>query len=141
METEEGFKSALEHAAELNAAVEEMTRSGQTQLPLIEEPPDTVVKLPGGLLTANGEVIREAEVRELTGEHEEALVRVRRSGSFVKFVNMLLTCGVVTLGSEAATAKTLTRLLLGDRDALILGIRRATLRRRDRAWRGDLSAL
>src|SRR5580698_8724844 len=97
--------------------------------PEAEMPPDTLVHLPGGLVRG-AQVIRAAEVRELTGEHEEALARAARAqpGSVVHFLNTLLECGVVRFGSEdpSQTQAFLRDTLVGDRDQLLIGIRRAT---------------
>ena len=41
--------------------------------PEIAPPLDTMVELPGGYLTDTGEVIRSAEIREMTGRDEEAV--------------------------------------------------------------------
>lgn len=97
--------------------------------PVATPPPDTLVELPGGLVRG-ASVIRTAEVRELTGEHEEALARASKAqpGSVVHFLNTLLECGTVRFGGEdpSQTAALLRDTLVGDRDALLIGIRRAT---------------
>jgi hypothetical protein len=94
-----------------------------------EPPADTLVQLPGGIVRG-ALVIRQAEVRELTGEHEEALARAARAqpGSVVHFLSTLLECGTVRFGTEdpAQTSAFLRDALVGDRDALLIGIRRAT---------------
>ena len=77
--------------------------------PEIVIPSDTVVDLPGGFITAAGEIVRTAEVRELNGRDEEAISR-----------------GTVKIGTEAATENILDQLLIGDRDQLLLGILKAT---------------
>ena len=93
-------------------------------VPLIEEPgPDSVV-LPGGLVI-DGEVYRQAIVRELNGDDEEHIARAV-VGNPVRFNQALLERGVVSIGPHQATEELLDRLLIGDRDMLILGIRRAT---------------
>ena len=99
--------------------------SSVASVPEIGPVPDTFVKLPAGLVTAGG-IVRDAEVQELTGEHEEALAKARQNNSPGRFVQVLLTSGVVSIGDEKVTAKQLTSLLQGDIDALLLGIRRAT---------------
>lgn len=92
--------------------------------PQIDPPSDDCfVRLPGGLLR-DGDVVRDAEVQELTGEHEEALAKAR--GNPIRFVSTLLRSGVVSIGDEKATPQALKDLLVGDRDTLVLGIRRAT---------------
>ena len=91
-----------------------------------EIPPNDLVDLPGGIIRAD--VIRTAVVRELTGKDEEALARASQSLNPFHFVNTLLECGVVRFGQEdeSETRQLLKEALIGDRDALILGIRRAT---------------
>lgn len=91
--------------------------------PEIDPAPETLVKLPAGLVTEGG-IVREAEVRELTGRHEEALAKVRGNPS--KFINTLLLSGVASLGTEKATQANIATLIQGDIDALLLGIRRVT---------------
>jgi hypothetical protein len=86
-------------------------------------PSESDVDLPGGFLEPNGEVITKAEVKELTGADEEA---VAKAGSTGKALNVLLQRGLVKLGSRPATKEDLDTLLSGDRDAILLGIRRVT---------------
>ena len=109
---------------EINKALAE-----SVSMPAAEPPPDTLVRLPGGLVRGD-QVITQAEVRELTGEHEEALARAIRAqpGHTLHFVNTLLDCGVVRFGTEdpVLTRQLLKDTLVGDRDALMMGIRRAT---------------
>ena len=87
------------------------------------ELPDTVVTLSGGYVNPKGEVIRESEVRELNGEDEEYISKTQGTG---KFLSAILQRGVVRVGEEKPTAALLDSLLSGDRDDLLLGIRRAT---------------
>ena len=87
------------------------------------ELPDTTVVLPGGYLTYEGDLITEAEVRELTGEDEEALARLNNPG---KTLLTILERGTVRIGTERATRKVLDSLLSADRDALLLAIRKVT---------------
>jgi len=93
--------------------------------PVIDDVPDTWVRLPAGLV-ADDTVYTEAEVQELTGEHEELLAKARTSNNPAKYVNTLLQCGVVAIGGKPVNNNTLNSLLQGDLDMLILGIRRAT---------------
>lgn len=96
--------------------------------PIIETlaPSDSEVKLPGGLIEPNGDVIKTAEVRELTGADEESIAR---AGSTAKAFNVLLQRGLLKLGSREVTKTDLDNLLSGDRDAILIGIRRATFGR------------
>ena len=88
-----------------------------------QAPSDTTVELPGGFITEDGEVIRTAEVRELNGADEEA---ISRAGSRAKALGILLNRGLVRVGSEEATKETFDLLLSGDRDAILIGIRKVT---------------
>jgi hypothetical protein len=108
--------------AEIAALLQE-----ETPNPVIQLPPDDLVVLPGGLVRGE-RVIRSGIVRELTGKDEESLARASQSLNPFHFFDRLLSCGVVKLGDEATTntEKILKDLLIGDREALILGIRKAT---------------
>lgn len=88
-----------------------------------QAPSDSEVRLPGGFITNSGEVIRTAEVKELNGMDEEA---ISKAGSSAKAFNVLLQRGLVKLGSEEVTKDHLDNLLSGDRDAILIGIRRVT---------------
>jgi hypothetical protein len=98
-------------------AMEEPTQAIETKAPLGPE-----VRLPGGFIE-NGEVIKTAEVRELTGIDEEAIAKASTTG---KALNVLLQRGLVKLGSKEATLEDLDKLLSGDRDAILIGVRRIT---------------
>jgi hypothetical protein len=89
----------------------------------ITPPSSNVVTLPGGFITAAGEVIREAEVRELTGADEEAIARASNIG---KAILTILSRGTVRIGDQKIDDRILDQMLSGDRDALILGIFKAT---------------
>lgn len=89
----------------------------------ITPPSDTSVYLPGGYLTSTGEVTHVAEVRELTGKDEEAIAKTNNVG---KAVLTILNRATVSIGGVRATEEMLDSLLAGDRDALLLGIYKAT---------------
>jgi hypothetical protein len=110
--------------AEINALLEE-TSVGDA--PVIGFPADDLVILPGGLVK-DGVVIKNVKVKELTGEDEEALARASQSGTTFHFIDRLLRCGVVQIGDEPVSSKDalLKDLLVGDREQLLLGIRKAT---------------
>ena len=85
---------------------------------------DTIFELPAGYLDRSTEVlIREVEVRELTGNDEEALSKIKNEG---RQLAAILERATVRIGEEKATPRLLDELLVGDRDAILLGIRRAT---------------
>ena len=86
-------------------------------------PYDSTIILNGGYVTASNEVVTTAEVRELTGADEEAIAK---SGSISKSLQTLLQRGLVKVGNEEATKEHLDNLLSGDRDSILLGIRRVT---------------
>jgi hypothetical protein len=86
-------------------------------------PSDTLVTLPGGYATFAGEVIKEAEVRELNGRDEEAIARASNVG---KALITILNRGVVRIGNQPATEEMLDSLLSGDRDTLMVAIFKAT---------------
>lgn len=110
--------------ADLNALTKKVLNM-MNPSPVIEDQPDTFVKLPGGLIK-DGELYQDAEVQELTGEHEERLAKARVSNNPVKFIDTLIQCGTVSIGQTKATPEVLNSMLQGDLDTLILGIRRAT---------------
>jgi hypothetical protein len=122
--TTPGYQSALENPGAAAAYFQAATAEEIPQ-PLIEGPPEGIVQLPGGLVI-KGQVIREVEVCELTGAHEEALARAKLSNNPARFVSTLLQCGVVSVGGEEPSRDLLLQLLVGDRDALLIGIRRVT---------------
>lgn len=101
-----------------NTAMEEPAPVIKTRAPSESE-----VKLPGGFIDLDGELHTTAEVRELTGADEEAVAKAGGSG---KALNVLLARGLVKIGPNKATSSDLDALLSGDRDAILLGIRRVT---------------
>lgn len=111
-------------SADLNSLTKKVLQS-MNPAPVIDDIPDTSVKLPAGIII-DGQVYQNAEVRELTGEHEEKLAKARLSNNAAKYVNTLLLCGTVSVGGKEATPALLDTLLQGDLDMLMLGIRRAT---------------
>lgn len=86
-------------------------------------PPDCTVTLPGGLIK-DDELHTLCEVRELTGEDEEAIAK--SGANFYRFISTILERGVVKIGGVKAGATVLRDLLIGDREALLLGVRIAT---------------
>lgn len=121
----EKWNNPLDDPAKANAEIAALLEGSKSELPTISFPADDLVNLPGGLVR-NGSVIKTALVRELNGSDEEALARASQSGNPFHFVDRLLRCGVVQIGETPATDELLNELLVGDREALILGIRNAT---------------
>lgn len=120
-----GAVNPMENPAKSNAEIAKLISDTTAPIPEISLPPDTLIELPGGL-SRNGKTVRSAVVRELTGEHEERLARAAQSPSSFHFVDTLLACGTESIGDEDDTAKMLRDILVGDREYLILEIRRVT---------------
>lgn len=89
---------------------------GRTPGPTMEPPPDGLVTLPG-----SGQKV---EVRELTGSDEEALARVQ--GTFSRWVATMLDLAVEKIDDKPADSDAVGKLLVGDRDFLLMAIRRVT---------------
>lgn len=90
---------------------------------ITQAPSDTEVALPGGFINREGALVKYAEVRELNGADEEAIAR---SGSTGRALNTMLQRGLVSLGMESTSKEDLDTLLSGDRDAILIGVRKAT---------------
>lgn len=94
---------------------------------IIERPPDCSVTLPGGLVLLSGEVVHDAEVRELTGADEEALSKADAMRNPARYIQTILGRAVLRVGDyEPPSKDVLSALLIGDRNTLLLGIRKAT---------------
>jgi|SRR6185437_1556264 hypothetical protein len=104
-----------------------ITEASTAEIPVITLPADDLVNLPGGLLK-DGKVTRTVLVKELNGSDEEALSRAAQSLNQFHFVDRLLKLGVLRIGEYpvSLTEKLLGELLIGDREQLILGIRKST---------------
>lgn len=111
-----------------NAMVDSLLSDSEpVDLPVITPPEDGVVDLPGGLFNeATKTVSRTAIVRELNGNDEETIYKARRSGNPIRFINSIITSGLVSVGDTPANPEIMKNLLVGDREAILLGIRRAT---------------
>lgn len=105
----------------VNQAVAENTDAPEPAK--IKAPLDIVVDLPGGYISPTGEVHRTAEVKELTGFDEEAIVK---ASNLPKALAVALSRGTVKIGDIRATEDVLDKILAADRDAILLGIYRAT---------------
>ncbi|MGW0626235.1 T4 family baseplate hub assembly chaperone [Streptomyces sp. NPDC002758] len=125
----EGYTNPLSNPSASNAAIAALLNDAGAQVakPEITLPAGGNFSLPGGYVLGSdyASARYDAEVRELTGADEEALTKARQSG-IGKYVSTLLTAGTVSVGDEKTSAPLLSNLLLGDRDMLLLEIRRAT---------------
>jgi len=108
------------------AATEVQVEEAMGSVPTITIPslPDTNIDLPGGFYDPmEDQMVTTAEVRELTGADEEAIVKITEPG---KALMTILEKATVSIGGKPADKETLNMLLAGDREALLLGIRRVT---------------
>jgi hypothetical protein len=116
----EGGSMSIGQAAAL------MEKESASPVPVMDKPPMFHVELPAGWISPNGLLVQSAEVRELNGYAEERLSRLDMAKNVAQYVTELLMLGLVSIGSEPATREMVRNLLIGDRDALVLGIRKAT---------------
>ena len=96
-----------------------------TKAPVMEiaSPPDTQVELPGGLFDPFDGITTTVEIRELTGADEEAIAKINDPG---KSLLLILEKATVAIGDKKADKETLDSLLAGDREMILLAIRKAT---------------
>jgi len=103
-----------------------LAQAAPTDPPVIEDTPEVTVELPGGWLRPDGRLERLAIVRELNGFDEERLSRLNGEKNPAVYVTELLALGVESIGGDKPSKDVIRSLLIGDRDALVLGIRQAT---------------
>ncbi len=106
----------------LNAAIAEVNKEAKVEITTVA-PSNNEVSLPGGYITQEGTLVKYAEVRELNGADEEAIAK---SGSLNRVLNTILQRGLLSLGGQPVTKEAYDELLAGDRDAILLGIRKVT---------------
>jgi hypothetical protein len=106
----------------INAAAAELNNPDTPAIKTVA-PSNTEVSLPGGFIAGDGSLVKYAEVRELTGSDEEA---ISKSGSIGRVLVAMLQRGLVSIGDQPAKKDDLDSLLSGDRDALLIGIRKVT---------------
>jgi hypothetical protein len=87
---------------------------------------DGVCDLPGGLVLDDGRRLGRAELRPLTGREEEWVTRHAGAPSAHLTTKLLSAC-FVRLEDVPVSSDIIRKLLVGDRDYLILQIRRLTL--------------
>lgn len=115
---------ARQNPEQANAATQAvLAQDHKDSRPVIEAPAETHVALDRGILR-DGTWQRTAEVRELTGADEEALAQA--GTNWTRIIDTLLTRGVRTVGNEFMTRALADELILGDRETLVLAIRRVS---------------
>jgi hypothetical protein len=117
--------SQITDAATINKLSEQMSlSSGEPKVEVTTEAPaDSRVHLPGGYIKPDGTVVKYVEVRELNGIDEEAIAK---SGTPAKALLTILARGLVDVDGDRPSKDVLDALLSGDRDAIMLGIRKVT---------------
>lgn len=116
-------QNALLNPEQTEAASNAALSSAFGEAPKIRAPSDNAVTLYRGY-EHDGELLRDAEVRELTGADEEALAKV--VGDWQRFGDALIQRGTVSIGGVPMSREIGDALLVGDREALVVGIRIAT---------------
>jgi hypothetical protein len=110
----------MENPEQANAQIAAILADGPASEPApkpqLEPPADNLFTLPG-----TGQKV---EVRELTGADEEALARVR--GPVSRWIATLLELAVEKIDGESANSDAVGKLLVGDRDYLLMAIRKVT---------------
>lgn len=117
--SEEIFTSST---SAVEAAIAEVNEEPAVEIETVA-PSNTDVLLPGGFIARDGSLVKYAEVRELNGVDEEAIAKTGTPG---KALMAMLQRGLVSIGGEPATKEDLDKMLSGDRDAVLVGIRRVT---------------
>jgi len=100
----------------------QMQSASTTEVPTELNKFNNMVDLPGGYIH-NNILIKEAEVRELVGADEEIIAKASDS---TKALLTILKRGLVSIGGITPNDIMLDSLLAGDRDAILLGIYKAT---------------
>ena len=109
-------------STDVATATENVRKVLKPTTPVVMAPAPDRITLPLGVLGPAG-LVKEAQVRELNGYDEEALVRTKTIGAAMV---VALDRAVVTIGKEKATPAMLKDLFMADRQALLVAISRCT---------------
>jgi hypothetical protein len=94
---------------------------------MISEPIyENTVTLPGGLMLQSHQMLKHASLRPLSGRDEEWLARHRNTPNSVR-VSWLLNQCLLALDDHPANYELVRQMLVGDREFLMLQLRRITL--------------
>lgn len=116
--------SAFDHPEEAMAATQAaLSESHSAGRPVITPPSERHVTLERGILR-DGIWHRDAEVKELTGEDEEVMAAA--GDDDFRVFEAILTRGTVCIGNHPMNRAMAGELLLGDRELLVLAVRKAT---------------
>ncbi len=101
-------------------------------VPLMGDPPDTSITLCRGIFQG-ASFATNAEIKELSGEDEEAIARALAQNDSLSLVNAMLTYGVVSIGNLELASRppvermsVINQLLVGDKELLFLRILQVT---------------
>jgi hypothetical protein len=118
--------SPIDPLAEPDAANERVKSLTSAPIPLMKPPTGNRTLLPGGYLDDEGNVHRDARIREINGSDEEAMARELRNPTIniPKVVDLLLKRTVEAVGTiDPLPPTVLNDMLTGDRAALMLAVR------------------
>jgi len=104
-------------------ALAQQEKAAVSVRPEVRTPANPVVELAVGLDVPFEERIETAEIRELNGADEEAIARLNDPA---KALMLILERAVVKLGSKPTDKDLLDAMLAGDRELLLLAIRKLT---------------
>lgn len=93
----------------------------------IEGPPDGSARLLAGYIDQDGNRWTDVTIRELRGRDEEQLERAYSTNDMTRYIDAIVKAGVVQIGpveDAKELGKVLDDLLIGDRDMLVLEVRR-----------------
>ena len=114
----------LEAGSEEAAA--EVRRAVEPTVPVMPPLPADTTTLPGGFIDSDGVLHTECRIREINGADEEAMARELRNPNtnVPKVVDLLLKRCVLSIGLiEPVPPGLLSKMLTGDRAALVLAVR------------------
>lgn len=98
----------------------------ESKMPTMADAAAGQVELPGGWIDPAGDLHTMAMVDEMTGLAEERLARIDPVANLPLFLHTMVESSLDNIGGHKATPEMIKSLLVGDREALILGIRIAT---------------
>ena len=94
---------------------------------IIEKPEEGLFTLPGGYITNDGTCHKEVKLRQLTGKEEEIIVDVDTNSNIPSALTTLLANCIQQIGPiKEITVNVIQKLLICDRDYLLLKLRQIT---------------
>lgn len=87
---------------------------------------EIVLEVPGGLFLNDGRLAQTVTLRPVLGFEEEWLAHASQAPSAAKVTRLLSSC-LVSIGGEPVSTSLVRHLLVGDRDYLMLHLRRLSL--------------